>query len=196
MIPDSLSPIANHLWQSTLFACAALLLTLALRKNSARVRHWIWVAASVKFLVPLAPLVALGSQIQWRTAPPVASSVSAVVEQVGQPFTAAVASPLLIAAPEAPNRLPKILFAIWACGFIGTSISWLIRWRRIAAAGRGSRLVLPFEPYRRPHFLNPVSSGWSGPCCYYPKGSSSNFRLSSGRVFSHMSCATSAGGTT
>ena len=52
MIPDSLSPIANHLWQSTLFAGAAGLLTLILRKNPARVRHWIWVAASLKFLVP------------------------------------------------------------------------------------------------------------------------------------------------
>ena len=47
MIPESLSPIANHLWQSTLFAGAAWLLSLALRKNSARVRHWVWVAAAL-----------------------------------------------------------------------------------------------------------------------------------------------------
>jgi hypothetical protein len=46
MIPDSLSPMANHLWQSSFFAGVAGLLTLALRKNSARVRHWVWVAAS------------------------------------------------------------------------------------------------------------------------------------------------------
>jgi hypothetical protein len=48
MIPDSLSPIANHLWQSTLFVGAAGLVTLALRKNSARVRYWVWMAASLK----------------------------------------------------------------------------------------------------------------------------------------------------
>ena len=43
MIPDSLSAVwaaiapamANHLWQSTLFAVAAAVLTLALRKNPA-----------------------------------------------------------------------------------------------------------------------------------------------------------------
>jgi hypothetical protein len=33
------SLVANHLWQSTLFAAVAGLLTLALRKNHARTRH-------------------------------------------------------------------------------------------------------------------------------------------------------------
>ena len=49
MMPESLSPIANHLWQSTLFAGLAGLLTLALRKNSARLRHWVWAAAQWSF---------------------------------------------------------------------------------------------------------------------------------------------------
>ena len=68
MIPESLSPIANHLWQSTLFAGAAGLLTLALRKNPARVRHWVWVAASLKFLVPFSVLIALGSHVRLADA--------------------------------------------------------------------------------------------------------------------------------
>ena len=59
MIPE----LANHLWQSTLFACAIGLLTLALRKNRAAVRHGLWLAASVKFLLPLSLLVGLGSQL-------------------------------------------------------------------------------------------------------------------------------------
>ncbi len=46
MIPDSLLAISNHVWQSTVFACAAGLLTLALWNNAARVRHRIWVVAS------------------------------------------------------------------------------------------------------------------------------------------------------
>ena len=46
------SPLANHLWQSTLFAVIAWLLTLALRKNRAAMRYWIWLAASIKFLIP------------------------------------------------------------------------------------------------------------------------------------------------
>ena len=53
--------LGNHLWQSTLFAIAAGLLTLILRKSHARARYGLWLAASVKFLIPFAVLVSLGS---------------------------------------------------------------------------------------------------------------------------------------
>ena len=43
---------ANHLWQSTLFIGVCWLATRWLRKNNASIRHWIWLAASVKFLFP------------------------------------------------------------------------------------------------------------------------------------------------
>jgi hypothetical protein len=55
MIPASLPPLANHLWQSTLFAGVAGLLTLALlRKSPARVRPGFWLAASWTFRVRFA----------------------------------------------------------------------------------------------------------------------------------------------
>jgi bla regulator protein blaR1 len=58
----SLGPaVANHLWQSTAFAAAAWLLTRALRGNQARMRYMVWLAASVKFLMPFALLVSLAS---------------------------------------------------------------------------------------------------------------------------------------
>ena len=34
--------LGNHLWQSTLVALMAGLLTLALRKHHARSRYWLW----------------------------------------------------------------------------------------------------------------------------------------------------------
>jgi len=34
--------ITNHVWQSTLFAVAAGLLTLVFRRNRAQVRYWLW----------------------------------------------------------------------------------------------------------------------------------------------------------
>ena len=40
--------LANHLWQSTAFLAAVWLLTLALRRNEARVRYWLWLAASAR----------------------------------------------------------------------------------------------------------------------------------------------------
>src|SRR5690349_5879412 len=102
MIPGPLTPLANHLWQSTLFAGAAWLLTLALRKNAARVRHWVWVVASVKFLVPFSLLISLGSHVQWHTVSmPTQTSLSFALDQVSQPFTATTASsPLLSTAPS------------------------------------------------------------------------------------------------
>jgi hypothetical protein len=88
----SLNVMADHLWQSTLFAGFAGLLTLALRKNPARARHWIWFAASVKFLIPFSLFIALGSQIEWRTASKTVSYiVPAIADQVSEPFTASMA---------------------------------------------------------------------------------------------------------
>ena len=52
--------LGNHLWQSTVFVGFAALLTLALRKNHARARYWLWLAASLKFLIPFSLLVSLG----------------------------------------------------------------------------------------------------------------------------------------
>src|SRR5580704_17824490 len=107
--------LANHLWQSTLFACAGGLLTLALRKNHARVRHWVWLATSLKFLIPLSLLVSMGGLMRWQTAPKIApSSLSVVMEEVSRPFVApAFSSPQSMATPAA-NPVPAVLWGIWA----------------------------------------------------------------------------------
>ena len=55
----------RHVWQSTLFAFMAGIMTLFLRRNQARARYWLWMAASVKFLIPFSWLVALGSSFGW-----------------------------------------------------------------------------------------------------------------------------------
>jgi len=175
MIPESLSPIANHLWQSALFAGAAWLLTLALRKNSARVRHWVWVAAALKFLVPFSLLIALGSFAPLRTVVvPTPTHFSNVMEQVSQPFTlTTVSSPMLATVPTAPSAIPAILLVIWACGFIGISISWLIRWRRVRSAvhaGSPVELGLPIRVISSPSFLEPGIFGVFRPVLLLPDG--------------------------
>ncbi len=97
-----LSPFANHLWQSTLFAGGAALLTLALRRNHARVRYGVWLAASCKFLLPFSLLIALGGQSRWQTLPKTTPTLSVVMDEVTQPFAApAFPSPVLAKASPA-----------------------------------------------------------------------------------------------
>jgi len=173
MIPESLSPIANHLWQATLFAGAAGLLTLVLRKNPARVRHWVWVAASLKFLVPFALLIAVGNRIEWRTAPAIAPNVSVVMGQVTQPFAVTAVSALHATVPVPPNPLPEVLLAVWACGFVGISISRWTRWRRITVAVRAGspvQLGLPIRAVSSPSFLEPGVFGVFRPVLLLPGG--------------------------
>ncbi len=174
MVPESLFPIANHLWQSTLFACAAWLLTLALRKNSARVRHWVWVSASLKFLVPFSLLMILGSHIHWRTAPvSTPPGFSFALHQAAQPFAVpADLSPLVTPMPAA-NPLPPIAWTLWACGFLGFAASWLIRWRRITAAVRAGSPVdlgIPVRAVCSPAFIEPGIFGVFRPILLSPEG--------------------------
>jgi hypothetical protein len=60
--------LANHLWQSTVVVLIAWLLTLLLRSNQARTRYWIWMIASVKFLIPFSVLIAAGEFLQTAVA--------------------------------------------------------------------------------------------------------------------------------
>jgi hypothetical protein len=61
-----MTPLTAHLLQSTLFAVAAGLLTLAFRRNRAQVRYWLWLSASLKFVVPFTLLTSLGGYLETR----------------------------------------------------------------------------------------------------------------------------------
>ena len=119
----TMAALANHLWQSTLFAAAAAVLALVLRKHAARVRYWLWFAASIKFLIPFSVLVALGSQFEWRSAAAPAPPREAPLLET---FETAVA-----AIPAAPSknlphsdRTSAILVAIWAIGSAALTGRW------------------------------------------------------------------------
>ncbi|HEY2545117.1 MAG TPA: M56 family metallopeptidase [Candidatus Acidoferrum sp.] len=133
--------LANHLWQSTLFAGVAGLLTLALGKNHARTRYWVWLAASVKFLIPFSLLVGMGSHLEWtKTSATPQSGFSFVVEQISQPF--APTNPAPVTAPVAPTRLEvaeRVLpLVTWLLGGAGVLFFWWRRWRRMTEPIRGA----------------------------------------------------------
>ena len=138
-------PMANHLWQSTLFAAAAALLTLVLRHNPAGVRHWVWMAASLKFLVPFSWFVALGNHLAWRS--PVTATTTALyytVEEISRPFTQSMMAPAKGALPSASSThlLPLVLIAIWLGGFLAVLCGWCVRWRRISAEVHRATLLV------------------------------------------------------
>lgn len=138
MINADLSPLANHLWQSTLCAMAVWLLTLALKNNRASVRYSLWMAASVKFLIPFALLVGLGSQLGWRTSPAIPQrQFPIVINQIARPFVSSAPRPRLREQPPAPTRFPEsLLFGVWFCGFAAGVICWARWWHSIRRARR------------------------------------------------------------
>ncbi len=144
MTPGFISAVANHLWQSTVFAGLAALLTLPLRNNRARVRHRVWLAASCKFLVPLSVLVALGGHVRSKAVNGRSQSrIAIAMDEVSQPFAPPAISARRVAPPLTASPLPEILFTLWALGFLRIGGAWWIRWRRIRDAVRaGSRLRL------------------------------------------------------
>ena len=168
----TLLPLYNHLWQSTVFAAGAGLLTLAFRKNRARVRHGLWLAASIKFLIPLSPLIGLGSQIQWHRVP--SSDLSAAVVVMSEPFTVPLASAPPPAKPRRPvaNPLPAILTTVWALGFVGIGGSWWVRWRRITTVVRAASRVpleLPIPAVATPSVVEPGVFGVVRPVLLLPE---------------------------
>jgi bla regulator protein BlaR1 len=109
MIPDSLLPIANHLWQSTLFAGIAGLLTLFLKKERAHARYCLWLTASAKFLVPFSLLMLVGGLVgRHSVVLPAPTRVPVLVEQVNEPFVAAVPSGS-VAMPDASRSETRVV---------------------------------------------------------------------------------------
>jgi bla regulator protein BlaR1 len=131
--------LASHLLQSTLFTGAAGLLTLVLKKNHARARYWLWLAASVKFLVPFSLLVNIGSRLGWSNAHPVIRRMTVIVEEIRLPGNPLVFNPGGPAAFQPAHTIvPSLLLTLWACGLVAVLFFWWRRWRRVTAVVRAA----------------------------------------------------------
>jgi bla regulator protein BlaR1 len=135
--------LGNHLWQSTVFAVAIGALTLSLRNNHARARYWLWLAASLKFLIPFSWLEAAGARLAWVRGASAGGGLSVVIEEVSRPFAGQGIPKAAVGAAAMHSSflhwgLPPILVGIWFCGFLAVIAVWCVRWRRIAVAIRES----------------------------------------------------------
>jgi len=169
-----IAALANHLWQSTLFAIAVWIFTLAFRRNRAHVRFHLWLCASVKFLVPFVLLVSLGGNLGFapvakNTAP---LSVSATVLEISQPFPERGLRPVAPSRPQTRGWLPALVVGVWACGSVVIAIIRLRDWRRIKAAVHASspmKIVGNVEVRLAPGLLEPGVAGWVRPILLLPE---------------------------
>src|ERR1700704_4855973 len=106
-----MNEIFNHLWQSTVFAVVIALAAVALRRNSPRLRYWLWLAASLKFLVPFSLLVLTRAKIKFP--PDTPSLRAATVQQISSYFTPI---PVVPTPPSAHTAIPwpLVLSILWA----------------------------------------------------------------------------------
>jgi GWxTD domain-containing protein len=135
--------LANHLWQSTVFAVVMSVLTLLFKRNGAAVRYRLWLIASMKFLVPFSLLMALGSLLQWHPVHPVTSSeVPIIVRQISQPFTPASIStpipPIAKPATSATVSLEVAFVSVWFAGAAIVLLVWFIRWVQLVRIVRSA----------------------------------------------------------
>jgi hypothetical protein len=161
---------ANHLWQSTLCGAAAFLFTLTLRHNRAQLRYPLFLAASVKCLIPFSLLLAVGTEFAPSTDLPIASPLSPAVLQIGRPF-----APHPFAPTEPAERpvLPAVLFSLWLSGAAAVAVRWWVRWNRVRFAIRGaSRLPIQAQVpvMSSAASIEPGIFGLSGPSSSCPRG--------------------------
>jgi bla regulator protein blaR1 len=173
--------ISNHLWQSTLFAIAVGLISVALRRNQARIRYWLWFSASVKFFVPFTLLITFGSHLEWaptvqQITPP---AVSSAMGQISQPFSdfSRMAEPTPPSTPgDAAQFTIAVLALVWMSGAMALALSRLRLWRRVRAVVRASTLRhVPGIPSgvdvrSAPGLMEPGVVGWWRPVLLVPQG--------------------------
>ena len=131
--------LINHLWQSSCFALLAGLLAFVLRKNSPKVRYWVWLSASLKFLLPFALLVGLGGLIPRPARRPESAAAPIfpnTLVQLAQPVSPA-RTPTVSAHAQLDGG-PVAIGVVWALGFLAITLARGRSWLGFRAALRTS----------------------------------------------------------
>jgi beta-lactamase regulating signal transducer with metallopeptidase domain len=187
--------LLDHLWQSTLFAAAAGLLTLMFIENSAAIRYWLWFGASVKFLVPFSAMTALGTYLFHSFAPNLAPPILSDLQPAADPFSGA--APVLAAPGLAmPIALgvdwALLLLGLWALGFAVIMAVWLGRWLKLRAAlADASPLLIdaPMPVKSSTASLEPGLIGVWRPVLLLPRGIETHLSLPEMRaILAHENC--------
>ena len=160
----------DHIWQSTVVLAGIGFLTLFFRNNGAHVRHALWTAASLKFLLPFALLNELGRDLTtWLAARPVQPPAVQAVYAASQPFSD---GPVFDALP-APGTYLLPVMLVWVAGILVVAAFWLLRWRKLGEALRTARdagIAAPMPVKFSPTLLEPGLVGIFRPVLLLPEG--------------------------
>src|SRR5579872_3053245 len=164
--------VIDHLWQSTCVALLAALLAFMLRKNPAKVRYWVWLSASLKFLVPFALLVSLGGMIKWPahraiSGPPPAFASTLI--QIAEPFTPPSDSAVPARVPM--YRVQIVIGVVWALGFVAITFVRCRSWFHIRTAllfSTAAELPIPIPAFISPSAQEPGIAGFLRPVLVLP----------------------------
>lgn len=132
--------LLTHLWQSTLVLLAAWALAHACRHNAATVRYWIWFAASVKFLVPLALLQQLGASV-GRSLPEPLPVDPALVESATTLFVPSMPRSL-VTPHDLLSQIAVVAAVVWALGAALVCVRWFLQWRSVRSLLAGAPQAL------------------------------------------------------
>ena len=144
--------IFNHLWQSTAFTAIVAVAAWALRRNSARARYWLWLGASLKFLVPFSWIVSAGTRVQLPSDTPSLRAV--VVEQISTYFAPVPVLPAQTPV-NASHDWTMVLGAVWLGGALILMVRRYRQWQMIRNVAGGA-MRLPCD-YRIPVFSSDAS---------------------------------------
>lgn len=119
-----MNAVVSHIWESTVFGAAAAAFTLMFRRNRAAVRHAIWLAASVKFLLPFAALAAV-----WQWLPAIRTTLVTPAGLAGAVFESSASVGL------SASYANGVIF-VWMTGALLVAAYWSAEWRRVIARVR------------------------------------------------------------
>jgi len=153
--------IVNHLWQSSRFVLLAALLAFALRSHSPKIPYWVWLSASLKFLIPFALLVSFGNEVPRPTSHSVSATdpvFSTTLVQIAEPFSPDPRPDVPVHDPM--HWMPIAIAVVWALGVLTIALARCRGWLKVRAALRASTPVeipIPYGQSSRPARRNRVS---------------------------------------
>jgi TonB family protein len=136
--------VANHLWQSTLFALFVFALVTLLRKSPARARYTIWLIALAKFALPAAGLIVLFYKLGFDFSALLDHNPASetVINQVAEPmpyvYTESFNDEIAV---QKHNEIYCGLTILWFIGFVALLGYWIGQRRTFAFAVKAGEFV-------------------------------------------------------